>query len=183
MEWAMFELARNTECQEKLYQEIKEVCGASKASEDHLPRMPYLNAVFHELQRKHPSVSILPTRYTHEDTQIGGYHISAGSQIAINIYACNMDKKQWEDPEKWKPERFLNEDFELMDIHRSMAFGAGKRACIGASQAAAILCTAMARFLQEFKWSISEDDAGDENTFAFTSHRLKPLEAILAPRT
>ncbi|PON99166.1 Cytochrome P [Trema orientale] len=35
--------------------------------------------------------------------------------IAINIYGCNMDEKQWESPEEWKAERFLDKEYDLID--------------------------------------------------------------------
>lgn len=38
-----------------------------------------------------------------------------------------MDKQQWEDPEKWMPERFLDEKYDLAELHKTMSFGAGKR--------------------------------------------------------
>ena len=57
------------------------MCGSDKISEEHLSQLPYLSAVFHETLRKHSPVPILPIRYVHEDTQIGGYHIPAGSEV------------------------------------------------------------------------------------------------------
>ncbi|KAK1554024.1 hypothetical protein Q3G72_006740 [Acer saccharum] len=58
--------------------------------------------------------------------------------IAINIYGCNMDKKQWENPNEWNPERFFDSKYDAMDMYKTMAFGAGKRVCTGSLQATAI---------------------------------------------
>ena len=112
-EWAIFELAKDPERQvgepfvlfyyilvftftyfdlsfifafdkqNRLYQEIQSVCGSDKVSEDHLSQLPYLSAIFHETLRKHSPVPIVPIRYAHEDTQIGGYHIPAGSEVDL----------------------------------------------------------------------------------------------------
>ncbi|KAK1554252.1 hypothetical protein Q3G72_009760 [Acer saccharum] len=64
-------------------------------------------------------------------------------QIAINIYECNMDKKQWENPNEWNPERFFDSKYDAMDMYKTMAFGAGKRVCAGSLQAMLIACKAI----------------------------------------
>ncbi|THU48764.1 hypothetical protein C4D60_Mb06t02460 [Musa balbisiana] len=181
-EWAMFELAKNPECQDRLYHEILQVCGSEKVTEEHLPQMPYLNAVFHEALRRHSPVPIIPLRYATEDTQLGGFNIQAGSEIAINLYACNMDKMQWEEPEEWKPERFLGDKFEQTDMHKTMAFGAGKRACAGTLQAMLISCVAIARFVQEFQWRLKEGEEANVATVQLTTHKLQPMQAHITPR-
>jgi ent-kaurene oxidase len=83
-EWAMFELAKNPEIQDRLYQEIKEVCGDGKLTEDHLPRLPYLKAVFYETLRRHSPGPILPPRFIHEDTTLGGYQVPGGTDVILH---------------------------------------------------------------------------------------------------
>ncbi|KAJ4964921.1 hypothetical protein NE237_016770 [Protea cynaroides] len=128
-EWALYELAKDADRQDCLYREIQNICGSNEITEEHLSQLPYLSAVFHETLRKYSPVPIVPIRYVHENTQLGGYHIAAGTQIAINLYGCNMDKKQWEEPEKWKPERFLDSKYDPTDLYKTIAFGGGKRVC------------------------------------------------------
>ncbi|OVA10524.1 Lipase [Macleaya cordata] len=163
-EWVMYELAKNPKYQDHLYREIQNVCGTNKYTEEHLSELPYLSAVFHETLRRHSPVPVIPLRYVHEDTQLGGYDIPAGSEISINIYGCNMDKKQWAEPEEWKPERFLDSKYDPMDLHKTMAFGGGKRICAGSLQAMTISCTAIARFVQDFSWSLKQGEEEDVNT-------------------
>ncbi|KAG9455669.1 hypothetical protein H6P81_000177 [Aristolochia fimbriata] len=80
-EWAMFRLAKNHYRQDRLYQDIQEVCGSEKLTEEHLPQLACLNAILHETLRKCSPVPIMPPRYAHEDTQYGGYKILAGTEI------------------------------------------------------------------------------------------------------
>ncbi|KAE8674738.1 Ent-kaurene oxidase [Hibiscus syriacus] len=101
-EWVMFQLAKDPTPQDRLYHEKeKEV-------------------------RKYSPAPLVPLRYVHEDTQIGGYYIPAGSEITVNIYGCNMDNKHWDNPEEWNPERFIDEKYDPLDLHKTMAFGSGK---------------------------------------------------------
>ncbi|KAF1898655.1 hypothetical protein Lal_00023664 [Lupinus albus] len=182
-EWAMYELSKDKTRQERLYNDIKNVCGDEKFSEDYISKIPYLGAIFHETLRKHSPAPIVPLRSAQEDTEIGGYHIPAGSQIAINIYGCNRDKKEWENPEQWLPERFLDEKYDPMDLYKTMAFGAGKRVCAGSLQAMLIASTAIGRMVQEFEWKLIE--RGDEesvDTVGLTTHKLNPLLVTINPR-
>ncbi|KAA8537692.1 hypothetical protein F0562_027318 [Nyssa sinensis] len=181
-EWAMYELAKDPKRQDRLYQEIKKVCGLDKIKEENLPKLPYLTAIFHETLRKHSPVPIIPMRYVHENTQLGGYHVAAGSEIAINIYGCNMDKKLWENPEEWNPERFLNEKYDAMDLHKTMAFGGGKRVCAGALQASLLSCTTIGRLVQEFEWRLKDGEEDNVDTVALTARKLHPMQAMVKPR-
>jgi ent-kaurene oxidase len=181
-EWAMYELAKNPSLQDRLFNEIQIICGTEKVSEEHLSQLRYLGGVFHETLRKYSPVPVVPLRYAHEDTQIGGYCIPAGSEIAINIYGCNMDKNRWESPEEWKPERFVDEKYEVSDLYKTMAFGAGKRVCAGSLQASLMACTAIGRLVQEFEWSLKGEEEGKVETVGLTSRKLHPLHAFLKPR-
>ncbi|PON70113.1 Cytochrome P450 [Parasponia andersonii] len=181
-EWAMYELAKDPKRQNRLYHEIESLCGSEKVTEDRLSQLPYLMAVFHETLRKHCPIPVIPLRYAHEDTQIGGYYIPAGTTIAINIYGCNMDEKQWESPEEWKPERFLDKKYDPMDLHKTMSFGAGKRVCAGSFQAMLIACTTIGRLIQEFQWRLKEGEEENVATLWLTTHKLQPMLAILKRR-
>ncbi|XP_028557234.1 ent-kaurene oxidase, chloroplastic [Dendrobium catenatum] len=182
-EWAMYEIAKNPTKQDRLYQEIRKVCGMKKITEEHLPYLQYLNAAFHETLRLHPPVPIIPPRHVHEDTQLGGYNIPAGTDITINLYACNMDKKDWDEPEKWKPERFLSDKYEPMDMHKTMAFGGGKRVCAGSLQAMLISCRTIGRLIQEFEWKLKDGEEDNIDTLGLTTHKLHPMQAQIRPRS
>ncbi|KAL2923120.1 Ent-kaurene oxidase chloroplastic [Bienertia sinuspersici] len=181
-EWALFELAKDPERQERLYRAIQTVCGTAYVTEDHLSQLPYLSAIFHETLRKHSPVPIIPIRYVHEDTQIGGYHIPAGTEIIMNLYGCNRDKNQWENPDDWIPERFLDDKYDHHDLYKTMAFGAGRRICAGALQAMLISCTSIGRLVQEFEWRLQPGQEEDIDTVGLTTHKLHPLHAMLRKR-
>uniref|UniRef100_A0ACD5V1Q6 Uncharacterized protein n=1 Tax=Avena sativa TaxID=4498 RepID=A0ACD5V1Q6_AVESA len=181
-EWAMYELAKTPKKQDRLYQEIQEVCGEDTVTEDHLPRLPYLNAVFHETLRRHSPVALLPPRLVHETTTLAGYEVPAGTEVIINVHGCNMSKEEWDEPEEWRPERFLDGRFDAADMYKTIAFGAGRRVCAGSAQATAISCAAIARFVQEFVWRIKEGDEDKVDTVQLMGYKLHPLYVYLSPR-
>ncbi len=104
------------------------------------------------------------------------------AQICINIYGCNMDKNQWEKPEEWKPERFLDKKYDPMDLFKTMSFGSGKRVCAGSLQAYLIACTSIGRLVQEFEWRLKDGEEENVDTLGLTTRKLHPMQAILKPR-
>lgn len=44
------------------------------------------------------------------DTKLGGYDIPKGTHILTNAYAVHMDPKYWNEPKKFKYDRFLSGD-------------------------------------------------------------------------
>lgn len=81
-EWAMYELAKNPECQERLYKEVVSVVGTERmVTEDDLPHMPYLKAVIKETLRQYPPVPMVPSRLVEEDITLGGYDIPKGHEV------------------------------------------------------------------------------------------------------
>ncbi|KAG8094562.1 hypothetical protein GUJ93_ZPchr0012g19348 [Zizania palustris] len=181
-EWAMYELAKNPEKQERLYQEIREVCGDEAVTEEHLRRLPYLNAVFHETLRRHSAVPLLPPRFVHEDTILAGYDIPAGTEMIVNVYGCNMNDEEWDSPHEWAPERFLDGRFKEENMYKTLAFGAGRRVCAGAMLATTISCISIARFVQEFGWRLRDGDEDNVDTVQLTAYKLHPLQVHLTPR-
>lgn len=109
-------------------------------------------------------------------------YLKSPSQIAVNIYGCNMDPKVWDSPDEWKPERFLSGKDATMELHKTMAFGGGKRVCAGALQAMTISCIAIARMVQEFEWRLKDGEEGNVDTMGLTTHKLHPLLTMVEPR-
>jgi ent-kaurene oxidase len=194
-EWIMFELASNPAIQERLYKEVVDVTGGHgyetirMVTEDDIPCMPYLSAVIKETLRKYPPVPLLPSRYVEKDTTLGGYDIPKGWQVLINIFGINNDPNVWPNPEKWDPERVLNNESLDMGIKNLsiMPFGAGKRLCAGITQAMFLITMNVASFVQHFKWELAPKETESfnskmEDVVYLTTHKLHPLQCIITPR-
>lgn len=106
-------------------------CLSDKAS------MPYTQASILELLRY---VSIAPFTVPHQalvNTRIAGYKVPHGTEVLCNLWAVLHDEGLWEEPWRFRPERFLTEDGTRLvapdhpNRRRLIAFGAGPRHCIG----------------------------------------------------
>ena len=90
-------------------------------------RMPYTQAFLAEVMRYIPIAPLPVPHQTTCDLKVGDYHVPKGTDVVMNILAINRDPKVWDDPDVFRPERFLSED-GMVCIARPevVTFGAGK---------------------------------------------------------
>jgi len=67
----------------------------------------------------------------YRDITLDGYTIPAGSQIVPLLYAVHMDPKLWDEPEAFRPSRFLSSEGKICKPEYFMPFGVGRRMCLG----------------------------------------------------
>ncbi|CAG8842767.1 25971_t:CDS:2, partial [Racocetra persica] len=137
--WLCATLANNPKVQAKAHQELDRVVGHSRLPEvSDEPNLHYIRAIIKEGQRYCAPIYLALPHGIEEDDEYNGYHIPAKSIIILNQYGIHMDEKRYENPNEFKPERFLgvtessaalaNGNYESRD---HFGFGAGRRLCAG----------------------------------------------------
>ncbi|KFQ42030.1 Cytochrome P450 2C20, partial [Nestor notabilis] len=149
-------LAKHHHIQAKVQEEIDMVVGAGHAPsiEDKL-RMPYTNAVIHELQRFQKSRTENFPRMTTQDVLFRGYTIPKGTAIIPVFNSVHTDPSQWENPKELDPGHFLDEKGEFRKREAFMAFSAGKRMCPGEALARMELFLFLTTLLQSFTFQLA----------------------------
>ncbi|XP_050764240.1 cytochrome P450 2C5-like [Gymnogyps californianus] len=149
-------LAKYPHIQAKVQEEIDAVVGAGRAPsmEDKL-RMPYTNAVIHELQRYQKTRIENFPRMTTQDVVFRGYTIPKGTAVIPVFSSVHMDPTQWENPKEVDPGHFLDEKGEFRKREAFMAFSAGKRMCPGEALARIELFLFLTTLLQSFTFQLA----------------------------
>jgi len=130
--WAVIYLMENFYAQEKLQQEFDKVIGSDRLiTLDDRPQLNYLNAVVAETQRYCNLVPLNVPHRTIKDVVIHGYTIPANTTIIHHIGTVLKDERYFSEPEKFKPERFLDKNGKFFQPPELMPFGVGKRSCLG----------------------------------------------------
>ncbi|KAF9620837.1 hypothetical protein IFM89_014774 [Coptis chinensis] len=188
IEWAMTELIKSPENLMRVQQELNEVVGQDRrVQESDLDKLTYLKCAIKETLRLHPPIPLL-LHETSEDAEVAGYRIPARTRVVINAWAIGRDKTAWNDPEAFKPSRFLNEgaaDFKGNNFE-FIPFGSGRRSCPGMQLGLYGLELAVVHLLHCFSWELPNgmkpSDLDMSDVFGLTAPRASRLVAVPSPR-
>ncbi|KAK6123577.1 hypothetical protein DH2020_042680 [Rehmannia glutinosa] len=189
VEWAIAELIKNPRTMKILQNEVRKVAERKEdINEDDLEKMPYLKAVMKESLRLHiPSPLLVPHEST-QDTKVMGYDIAAGTRILINAWAIGRDPSLWENPEEFRPERFLDSSIDYRGLHFELVpFGAGRRGCPGISFGLAVDELALAKLVHNFNFALPngerDEDLDMSETTGITVHKKLSMLVIATSHT
>ncbi|XP_070180361.1 1,25-dihydroxyvitamin D(3) 24-hydroxylase, mitochondrial-like [Littorina saxatilis] len=129
----LYELAKNTEAQEAARREVTSLLEPGQQPDlGHVKRMTYLKACIKETLRLYPTIQYL-FRILPEDAVLQGYTVPAGTIVFMHLLLMGRREEMFEDPNSFRPERWLRDRDEVNSIHpfASLPFGHGRRMCIG----------------------------------------------------
>ncbi|KAM8947104.1 cytochrome P450 2F3-like [Pelodytes ibericus] len=159
--WALRFMLAYPDIQKKIHNEIDLVLGSDKcpSMEDRV-RLPYTDAVIHEVQR---FASIVPNGLPHEalsDIKFKGFLIPKGTQIVTFLHSALNDKNYWTKPELFNPDRFLDGKGKFVNNEAHIPFGAGKRSCIGEALAKTEIFIFFVSLMQKFTLTTPRGEEG-----------------------
>jgi len=163
LEWILARMVLHPEIQAKAQSEIDSVCGSSRlVSDADIPNLRYLQCIVKEALRVHPPGPLLSwARLAVHDVTVGDKHIPKGTTAMVNMWAITHDERVWAEPEKFIPERFVEDDVSIMGTDLRLApFGSGRRVCPGKALGLASAHLWLAQLLQNFNWVASDDSDG-----------------------
>jgi cytochrome P450 len=179
----------------KAQDEIDRVIGPNRSPHwDDSPSLPYINAFVKEVLRWR-SVAIIggqPHSPTQDDTY-NGWLIPAGSWVQGNVWAIHHHEREFPDPDRFYPNRYLEENDHRRPFPGDrgyMTFGWGRRVCSGQALAEQGTWITVARLLWGFDIRKARDPRTlkeiDVDIFAFTNGlnmRPQPFPCEIVPRS
>lgn len=154
--FAVWALARHREVEEAVRREIRATVGDEAPTFEAVERMPLLDRALREALRVYPVVWLI-ARNARVDTELLGHRIPAGTVAWIPPYYLHRHPAAWEQPDAFRPDRFLPEAIERRHRHAYLPFGAGPRTCIGARLAMLQMRQMMVLFLQRFRAHLAHE--------------------------
>ncbi|XP_025079676.1 vitamin D 25-hydroxylase-like [Pomacea canaliculata] len=148
-------MAHYPQVMKKIQQEIDSTLGHRSPSLDDRRSFPFMEAAILEVIRSTSNVPLGVWHETREDILTDGFCIPRGTVLFENIWWMNKDQTAWEDPEVFRPERFLDDEGQLLPAThpmrwRFLPFGIGKRSCPGENFARSRAFLYVTTLLQKF---------------------------------
>jgi cytochrome P450 len=145
--WALYLCAFDQDVQEELRAEATNALGARAAGAEDIAQLPLTRAAVEETLRLYPPGAFL-SRTAQRDDRLSAATIRPGDTVMIPVWALHRHRKLWEDPDAFRPHRWL--DGPRPERWQYLPFGDGPRICIGMrfalQEATVILATLMARY-------------------------------------
>lgn len=151
LSWTCFLLAQNPEVEAKLVEELRAVLGDREPTVEDVPRLRYTEMILKESMRLYPAVWGIGRRAI-ADCEIGGYRVTAGTNVFIFQAITQRDARFFSNPEKFDPERWREDPVRSGKIPRFayFPFGGGPRVCVGAAFAMMEATLLLAMIQQKF---------------------------------
>ncbi|RXH73490.1 hypothetical protein DVH24_016312 [Malus domestica] len=187
-EWGMAELIKNPRVQQKAQEELDKVIGVDRVlTENDFSNLPYLQCVAKEALRLHPPAPLMLPHRANADVKIGGYDVPKGSIVHVNIWAIARDPAVWKSPNAFRPERFLEEDFDIKGHDfRLLPFGSGRRVCPGAQLGINLVASMLGHLLHHFSWAppqgVNPEEIDMSENPGTVTYMATPVEVVPTPR-
>ncbi|KAF5185352.1 Cytochrome p450 [Thalictrum thalictroides] len=184
MEWAMSLMVNNPQVIKKAQAEIDvRIEKGRLLDESDINKLPYLHCIINETLRMYPPAPLLVPHESSQDCAVGGFIVPRGTMLLVNVWGIQSDPKLWDEPTKFKPERF--EGLEgTREGFKFMPFGSGRRGCPGEGLAMRVVALALGALIQCFDWERVDEKMVDMSEgLGITLPKAQPLEAKCRTRS
>ncbi|MEU9346849.1 cytochrome P450 [Streptomyces sp. NPDC048278] len=171
--WILLQLARHPRAADRVAAEAAVLPADPAATTgSHLAGLRYTQALVSEVLRLYPP-SWLLTRQAPRQTQLADYTIGAGSTVLVCPYTAHRDAREFSEPDRFRPERWLGDVGSPEKPGLFLAFGTGPHGCEGTSLAMAMLTLLTAQTAR--RYHLSEPPGPEPGYRVTTLEGLAPV--------
>lgn len=145
--WALWLLAEQPEWQARVRAEWR---GRDRLSAFDAGAFPVTGAVISETLRLYPPIMHL-IREVNRDLEVDGETIAGGFTSVLSLYAMHRNRQWWDEPDAFRPARFLGAAPDLRRRLLWAPFGTGPRGCVGSAFAKTEMIVALGTTLDRFE--------------------------------
>jgi cytochrome P450 len=130
LSWTWYLLALHPEVEENLHSELDSVLDNFQAKPEDVPKLTYTRKVITEVMRLYPPAWGIGRRNI-EPYTVKGFDIPVNTLFLLSPYLMQRDRRFYEEPLKFNPERWNEENKKSLPKFAYFPFGGGPRICIG----------------------------------------------------
>jgi len=157
MTWIWYLLARQPAEAARLRAELDAVLGGRTPTQADLPQLAYARRFVDEALRILPPTPGISSRVAAKDDELGGLPVRKGAFMLILPWVMHRSRLNWDEPERFDPDRFLPERSQGRHRLAALPFGAGPRVCIGQLMAVNEILLILATLAQHFELELASD--------------------------
>jgi cytochrome P450 len=180
LSWIWMLLAQHPEVEAQLRRELDEVLGGRPPTIQDMPNLGLTERIVREAMRLYPPAWAI-VRTAVEDVELAGYTIPATASVIMSPWVVHRDPRFYDDPEEFRPDRWLEERYRSAPRFSYFPFGGGPRICIGASFAMTEAVLVLATIAQRWQMRLVSE-AAPEPVPGITLRPRNGLKLSVSPR-
>jgi len=165
LSWTIWLLAQNPAAEKKFFDELAGVLNKRPPNVEDIPKLTFMANILTESMRLYPPAWGM-ARLVKEEVEVAGYKLGPGDGVACAQWVVHRDARWFEEPGKFRPERWEGDLAKRIPRFAYFPFGGGPRQCIGNSFALMEATLILATIAQKFRFKLVE------------GHPVKPLASI-----
>jgi cytochrome P450 len=155
--WTTYLISTRPDVLSRLREEADSVLGDCMPTAQHVPQLQYTAAVLREALRLYPPGWVFG-RIADRDDVLRGHTIRKGDMLAICPLVAHRLPEYWPDPERFDPERFVQDRSGGNRGFSYLPFGGGPHMCIGSHFAMTEAAVALSMIVRHARLAVVEPE-------------------------